>query len=344
MTNYRRIRPEVIPHRKRKPNSAAFVLRSVCQRFLTGPAGQVSVENAIILTVIVAVAIISFDAFSRTVKGSFSPLSHVGENQSLASAKGTTGDRLERYKGAIDDAGHPTATWRTYDVSRLVISFAALIVGLILCGWLLLRRRKTETGPEQDKQLPVELCDVLFKKRQQILRILSGDDEMLLKSRVTVGYLMSRRVRSVSPRTPAKEVSQTMAEQRFRHMMVVDKENRLLGVISDRDVSSRNGATAGDIMTKNPATVSPDTPIGPAITMLVSRNISCLPVVEGDTVCGVLTTTDLMLTLQCCLRLVQDLAGQLYDSPGESNESPIGGRDVVEPEEFRYEEPADAAR
>lgn len=63
-------------------------------------------------------------------------------------------------------------------------------------------------------------------------------------------------------------------------------------------------------MTSEPDFVSPDTPLGTAITHLVARQISCLPVVDAGRVCGILTTTDLVLVahafLQMWLRLRQE--------------------------------------
>jgi len=62
-------------------------------------------------------------------------------------------------------------------------------------------------------------------------------------------------------------------------------------------------------------TATPDTPLNPAITFLLNENISCLPVVDDGRLCGVLTTTDLVLTLQCTLQLWLRLTQVLqYDS------------------------------
>ena len=52
----------------------------------------------------------------------------------------------------------------------------------------------------------------------------------------------------------------------------------------------------------------PDTPLSPAITYLINENVSCLPVAAHGQLCGLLTTTDLVLTLQCMLQLWLRLA------------------------------------
>ena len=74
-------------------------------------------------------------------------------------------------------------------------------------------------------------------------------------------------------------------------------------------------------MTADPITVTPDSLINPAITQLVNRHISCLPVVEDGRLVGVLTTTDLMLTLQCTLQLLHRVAVEATDAndPAEAD-------------------------
>lgn len=103
--------------------------------------------------------------------------------------------------------------------------------------------------------------------------------------------------------------SQLMFENNIRHLPVVDKRGDLQGIVSDRDllcvfVNSRPWTTLGQlekvwssqpissIMTKSPVTVAPDTSLQDAGTVLLDNNISCLPVVEGNRLVGIVTDTD----------------------------------------------------
>ncbi len=45
-----------------------------------------------------------------------------------------------------------------------------------------------------------------------------------------------------------------------------------------------------------------------AVTPLLKRRISCLPVCKGRRVVGVVTTTDLIMALQCALQILQKMA------------------------------------
>lgn len=56
-------------------------------------------------------------------------------------------------------------------------------------------------------------------------------------------------------------------------------------------------------MTPKPNFVLPATPLGIAITHLVAGQISCLPVVDAGRVCGILTSTDLVLVAHAFLQL-----------------------------------------
>ena len=44
------------------------------------------------------------------------------------------------------------------------------------------------------------------------------------------------------------------------------------------------------------------------ITMMFAQRISCLPVVEEGQLQGIITTSDLLMALQCVLRLIEQQA------------------------------------
>lgn len=81
----------------------------------------------------------------------------------------------------------------------------------------------------------------------------------------------------------------------IRHLPVVDKERRLVGVLSDRDVLHvrSQGKHVADVMTRDVVTVLPDAPAVDAATLMMDNKISSVLVVdEGGTLVGVVTGTD----------------------------------------------------
>lgn len=118
---------------------------------------------------------------------------------------------------------------------------------------------------------------------------------------------------TVSGDTPVHEVRELLDYYGIRHLLVVDAD-RLLGVLSDRDVrldgaTLREAVHAGSVATlvddERPAdtimsspvhVVGRDEPVEAAARLLLSRRINALPVVDEDSrVHGIITTTDCLL-------------------------------------------------
>ncbi|HXK29750.1 MAG TPA: CBS domain-containing protein [Candidatus Binatia bacterium] len=131
-----------------------------------------------------------------------------------------------------------------------------------------------------------------------------------------VFQVMTREVMTLSPDKSFYEAVALMAHRSFRHLLVVDAEKRLRGVISDRDVLRAlartlnwNSASVSEIMTSEPVTVAPDSPISAAVKAMLAARVNCLPVVEADgKVCGILTSTDLMKIFEKIQALIEDSA------------------------------------
>jgi acetoin utilization protein AcuB len=129
---------------------------------------------------------------------------------------------------------------------------------------------------------------------------------------MTIDQIMSRDVVCVAPDTTLMEIRKLLHERGFHHLIVLDEDDVLVGVISDRDVlrvispfldtlteSHRDVRTlsrpASDIMRTDPITAHPDMPITDAATRLLDNDISSLPVVdEDDHLCGIVTSKDLL--------------------------------------------------
>ena len=114
-----------------------------------------------------------------------------------------------------------------------------------------------------------------------------------------------------------------MEVKRVDHVLVSDTDHVLLGIISDRDCEQRKGKRAADIMTAEPVSVDADSDLSPAVTMLVRKRITCLPVTSDGKLIGILTTTDFLMALQCALHTLSNVADQFT---GSSGDSPLAGK------------------
>jgi CBS domain-containing membrane protein len=111
---------------------------------------------------------------------------------------------------------------------------------------------------------------------------------------------------TVHPTTPVGEVRNTMAERRFRHMLVSDEANRLLGLVSQRDllsaadsadprVDNDDDRPVSELMHSSVVTVRPECCAAEAARHMLSSKQSCLPVVnDGGALVGILTEGDFL--------------------------------------------------
>ena len=67
-----------------------------------------------------------------------------------------------------------------------------------------------------------------------------------------------------------------------------------IGSAKVREILKYSANTVGDLMTKNPVTVSPDMNIGEAMNLMISNKVRRLPVVKGDKLVGLLSLRDII--------------------------------------------------
>jgi len=297
--------------RTKSPWAGVGALAAGCRRRARDTRASAFVEYAVLLGVLVGGGVLVYYSLGPAVRGSFGRLAAL---EAADADHGQTGaSRGVSTLGHISDgeASRPARLAR----AQLTGWYAALACGIVV--WYLLRGRgrRGRLGKSHDdgslESMSAGQRRCLFEKRQQILAILSRDTAMLFGASVTVRHLMSRDLVTAEPGTRAEEVAEMMDGRRIRHLLVCASGGRLLGIISDRDLRYRRGESAADLMTADPIAVTGDTPIGPAITMMLDRHVSCLPVIEDGVPVGILTTTDLMMSLQCTLQVLAKLAAEL---------------------------------
>ena len=116
---------------------------------------------------------------------------------------------------------------------------------------------------------------------------------------------------TISPEASFFEVRNLIHEKGIRHLPVVDKNGKLVGIVTDRDIreAAPSDATLLSVQELNYLlgklkvsafmtpkdklmTISPDALIEEAIQLMHDHKIGCLPVVEGDKLYGIFTETD----------------------------------------------------
>jgi CBS domain-containing protein len=111
--------------------------------------------------------------------------------------------------------------------------------------------------------------------------------------------IMDRNVVSIGEDEVIKAAASKLLKGETNHLVVVDKEARVVGVVTTYDVSKAivhpgKAKVVGDIMTRKVITTTPDEAVDIAAQKLERYNISALPVVDAaHRVQGMLTAIDL---------------------------------------------------
>jgi len=144
--------------------------------------------------------------------------------------------------------------------------------------------------------------------------------------------VMTSKVITVTSGTPVSEVARLLFERRFSALPVVDGE-RLAGIVSEGDLLHRyeigtdcalgaepwwmrlfsadrspedyvksHARYARDIMTRDVATVAPDTPLAEIATLLERRRIKRVPVLDEGHLAGIVSRSDLVHALAAATR------------------------------------------
>lgn len=110
---------------------------------------------------------------------------------------------------------------------------------------------------------------------------------------------MSRNVLSVGPEESLAHAAQVMVERRVGSACVVDA-GRLVGILTERDVMRAVArglipwsTRVSEIMTHDPATASPATTPGQALSRMLNGGFRHLPVVQDGALVGIVSLRDL---------------------------------------------------
>lgn len=126
-----------------------------------------------------------------------------------------------------------------------------------------------------------------------------------------VADLMSRDPVAIPAGQSLKALRDKMLEHQVRHMPVVDEHQRLLGLVTHRDLLrhtliERPRISAyvedtlleelgvEDVMGTEIECVSPETELRKAAALMLEKKYGCLPVVEGEVLVGILTEADFL--------------------------------------------------
>lgn len=116
--------------------------------------------------------------------------------------------------------------------------------------------------------------------------------------------IMSKPVETCSLDTTVRDIAHKMTEMGIAAIVVCDDDGKMAGIVTERDlvrkvlakeaVDCLKSSTAKDIMTPEPYFMSPDTYMYEAVTFMMGHGIRHLPIMEKETLAGIVSLQDLM--------------------------------------------------
>jgi len=116
---------------------------------------------------------------------------------------------------------------------------------------------------------------------------------------LTVRQVMENDVYTASPDTKGIAIAETMTDQNFGAVPVVEKGFTLVGLVSEFDLlrvmeegKDFRQITAEEIMTRNVVTVTEDMLVKDLIKLLQERHLVRTPVIRGKALVGIVSRRD----------------------------------------------------
>ena len=141
-----------------------------------------------------------------------------------------------------------------------------------------------------------------------------------------VRSLMTKDVLTVRTDTPVSDVARLMSDHGVSGVPVLDADDRIVGVITERDLIVRNGrlempvflqildayvplelpghlkqrlqhmlgTNAEDVMTRDVRTIEPDAEVEDLVELMVKHHANPVPVLEDGRIVGIISRSDLV--------------------------------------------------
>jgi CBS domain-containing protein len=177
--------------------------------------------------------------------------------------------------------------------------------------------------------------------------------------------VMTPNVMSVQPDTPVMQAVRLMLQKRISGMPVVDSAGRLVGIVTEGDFLRRvetdtekhrprwlelllgpgrlaedyvrtHGRKVEEIMTRDPVTVTEDTPLAEIVKAMEKRQIKRVPVLRDQQVVGIVTRANLLHALASLARDIKftdmgdsSIRDKLLAELRKQPWAPVGALDVI---------------
>jgi len=115
-----------------------------------------------------------------------------------------------------------------------------------------------------------------------------------------VREIMSKKIETIHEDKTVVEAAQLMIKEHIGCLIILDPDDQLEGMITERDILKLVAAKKGvntkvkSVMTKKLITIGPEAILEEAADLMMQYKIKKLPVVENGELVGIVTATDLI--------------------------------------------------
>ena len=151
---------------------------------------------------------------------------------------------------------------------------------------------------------------------------------------ITVEEFMTSELFTMSETDTVNDARKVMTERHIRHIPITDHEDRLVGLVTQRDILAATGPVSvsqenkapdkgeadtllSDIMMKNVSVVDTNDSLRTAAMYMQSHKYGCLPVVSDGRLAGIITDSDF---IAIAINLIEQ---------AELNEEVLDSEDVI---------------
>jgi acetoin utilization protein AcuB len=188
---------------------------------------------------------------------------------------------------------HPESNWRNISSPQEVLPYP--------------EKNRDQKQEKEEQKLSGLAIDILEKSKKQKSKVqLAKKEDGLLYAY----QIMKKPVVTLTADTSMHDAWKLIRDHRFRHVPVVNKEGRLIGILSDRTLLREASifeksleydfekVAVKDIMTQPVLTAHPHTEISYIAKIFINERIGAMPVIDDDhKILGILTRTDILRTI-----------------------------------------------
>ena len=106
--------------------------------------------------------------------------------------------------------------------------------------------------------------------------------------------IMTHEIITIAPNATVREAARRLAGYNISGMPVVDRDGRMVGIITEADLISKDGTTVADLMSQRVVSVGEDTTVDEIAQILTSNRFKRVPVLRDARLVGVVSRADIV--------------------------------------------------